>query len=71
MTFKYKDLTRKFMETISISEIFSGKRLSNFLSRKLKRKISILKAARLLDGAEECIPFGKDNRGRRQWKRIL
>jgi len=71
MTFKYKDLTQKFMETISISEIFSGKRLSKFLSRKLKRKISILKAAILLDGAEECIPFGKDNRGRRQWKRIL
>lgn len=71
MTFKYKDLTREFLETLSISEVFLGNRLSKFLSRKLKRKISILRAARLLDGAVECIPFGKDKRGRRRWKRVL
>jgi len=71
MTFRYADLTRGFVETLAISEVFLGKRLANFLSRKLKRKISVFKAASLLDAAEECISLGPDSRGRRQWKRVL
>jgi len=71
MTFKYKDLTREFIETLAISEIFSGRNLAKYLSQRLKRKISVLKAACLLDAAEECIPLKMDKRGRRRWKRVL
>ena len=71
MTFKYANLTREFVETLAISEVFLGKRLADFLSRKLKRKISRFKAATLLDGIEDVMPVENDKRGRRRWKRML
>lgn len=71
MTFKYANLARSFVESCSIGEVFITRKLSVFLSRKLKRKISLQKAARLLDGCEDCIPVGEDKKRRRQWKRVL